>query len=100
MAAQLKDLGHKIDHLDVGGGLAIDYQLEQQYDPALLVKNLKASITEYDLLMEPGRSIVAQSGAVITSVITEKTNGQRDFLVVDVGTVSYTHLTLPTNREV
>ena len=35
--------------------------------------------------MEPGRSIVAHSGAVITSVITEKTNGQRDFLVVDVG---------------
>ena len=85
LAAQLKDLGHKIDHLDVGGGLAIDYQLEQQYDPAQLVKDLKSSITEYDLLMEPGRSIVAQSGAVITSVITEKTNGQRDFLVVDVG---------------
>ena len=35
--------------------------------------------------MEPGRSIVAQSGAVVTSAITEKTNGQRDFLVVDVG---------------
>ena len=85
LAAQIKDLGHKIDHLDVGGGVAIDYQLEQQYDPAQLVKDLKSSITEYDLLMEPGRSIVAQSGAVITSVITEKTNGQRNFLVVDVG---------------
>ena len=85
LAAQLKNLGHKIDHLDVGGGLAIDYQLEKQYDPAQLVKDLKSSITDYDLLMEPGRSIVAQSGAVVTSVITQKTNGQRDFLVVDVG---------------
>ena len=85
LAAQLKNLGHKIDHLDVGGGLAIDYQLEKQYDPAQLVKDLKSSITDYDLLMEPGRSIVAQSGAVVTSVITKKTNGQRDFLVVDVG---------------
>ena len=85
LAAQLKNFGHKIDHLDVGGGLAIDYQLEKQYDPAQLVKDLKSSITDYDLLMEPGRSIVAQSGAVVTSVITKKTNGQRDFLVVDVG---------------
>ena len=85
LAAQLKNLGHQIDHLDVGGGLAIDYQLEKQYDPAQLVKDLKSSITDYDLLMEPGRSIVAQSGAVVTSVITKKTNGQRDFLVVDVG---------------
>ena len=85
LAAQLKNLGHKIDHLDVGGCLAIDYQLEKQYDPAQLVKDLKSSITDYDLLMEPGRSIVAQSGAVVTSVITKKTNGQRDFLVVDVG---------------
>ena len=85
LATHLKNLGHKIDHLDVGGGLAIDYQLEKQYDPAQLVKDLKSSITDYDLLMEPGRSIVAQSGAVVTSVITKKTNGQRDFLVVDVG---------------
>ena len=85
LAAHLKNLGHNIDHLDVGGGLAIDYQLEKQYDPAQLVKDLKSSITDYDLLMEPGRSIVAQSGAVVTSVITKKTNGQRDFLVVDVG---------------
>ena len=84
LAAQLKNLGHKIDHLDVGGGLAIDYQLEKQYDPTQLVKDLKSSITDYDLLMEPGCSIVAQSGAVVTSVITKKTNGQRDFLV-DVG---------------
>ncbi len=85
LATHLKNLGHNIDHLDVGGGLAIDYQLEKQYDPAQLVKDLKSSITDYDLLMEPGRSIVAQSGAVVTSVITKKTNGQRDFLVVDVG---------------
>ena len=85
LATHLKNLGHKIDHLDVGGGLAIDYQLEKKYDPAQLVKDLKSSITDYDLLMEPGRSIVAQSGAVVTSVITKKTNGQRDFLVVDVG---------------
>ena len=85
LAEQIKKLGHNIDHIDVGGGLAIDYQLENQYDPAQLVKELKEKITGYDLLMEPGRSIVAQSGAVVTSVITEKTNGQRDFLVVDVG---------------
>ena len=43
LATHLKNLGHKIDHLDVGGGLAIDYQLEKKYDPAQLVKDLKSS---------------------------------------------------------
>ena len=83
LASKIESFGHSIDHLDVGGGLAIDYEMNAKFDPSQLVKKLKANIGDYDLMLEPGRSMIAQAGALITKVIGEKENGDRKFLIVD-----------------
>lgn len=85
LAGEMEALGHPIDHLDVGGGLAIDYEIKTNFDPSELVKKIKSKTEKYDLLLEPGRSIIAQAGVLVTKVIGVKENGQRKFLVVDAG---------------
>ena len=34
LASKMEALGHPIDHLDVGGGLAIDYEMQTNFDPS------------------------------------------------------------------
>jgi diaminopimelate decarboxylase len=81
--------GHTINYVDAGGGLGISYEnhslpgfAEQvaSYADALLtpLKGLKVH-----LLLEPGRSIVAPAGTLITRLLYRKTNGNKKFLVVD-----------------
>jgi diaminopimelate decarboxylase len=85
----LKDDGHHIEYVDAGGGLGIDYQdaspegfaeLAAEYAAALLrpLRGLKVH-----LLLEPGRSIVGPAGVLLTRVLYRKTNGPKQFLVVD-----------------
>ena len=78
-------LGFEIDHIDVGGGLAIDYELEKNFSPDELIKKLKKFSSKYNLTLEPGRSIVAQAGVLITKVLGIKENGSQKFLIVDAG---------------
>tara|TARA_B100001029_G_scaffold23574_1_gene16212 strand:+ start:3547 stop:4770 length:1224 start_codon:yes stop_codon:yes gene_type:complete len=85
LAKEISSLGHKIDHIDVGGGLAIDYELEESFNPKELVEMLTAKCEGYSLVMEPGRSLIAQTGALITKVIGIKENGHQKFLIVDAG---------------
>ena len=85
LAEEMENLGHPIDHLDIGGGLAIDYEMQTSFDPSELVKKIKKETGKYDLLLEPGRSISAQAGALVTEVIGIKENGQRKFIVVNAG---------------
>lgn len=81
--------GHRIEYVDAGGGLGIDYEDESpegfaahaaDYAAALLrpLRGLKVH-----LLLEPGRSIVGPAGALLTRVLYRKTNGPKQFLVVD-----------------
>lgn len=85
LADQLVSLGFKIDHIDVGGGLAIDYELKKSFSPDELIKKLKNFSSKYNLTLEPGRSIVAQAGVLITKVLGIKENGSQKFLIVDAG---------------
>tara|TARA_B100001093_G_C26767855_1_gene988711 strand:- start:58 stop:1278 length:1221 start_codon:yes stop_codon:yes gene_type:complete len=85
LADQLTSLGFEIDHIDVGGGLAIDYELEKNFLPDELIKKLKNFSSKYNLTLEPGRSIVAQAGVLITKVLGIKENGSQKFLIVDAG---------------
>jgi diaminopimelate decarboxylase len=85
----LRDDGHRIEYVDAGGGLGIDYEdptshafdgQAAEYAAALLrpLRGLKIH-----LLLEPGRSIVGPAGALLTRVLYRKTNGPKQFLVVD-----------------
>ena len=59
--------------------------MEKNFSPDELIKKLKKFSSKYNLTLEPGRSIVAQAGVLITKVLGIKENGSQKFLIVDAG---------------
>jgi len=87
----LRAAGHTITYVDAGGGLGIDYQNQDPrgfaeyasaYAGALLTPLRGLDV---HLLLEPGRFIVGPAGVLLTRVLYKKTNGPKQFLVVDAG---------------
>lgn len=79
--------GQSVDVLDLGGGFGIDYQggaglplsdLATALQPVLAGRNLQ-------LVFEPGRWLIAPTGALLMTVQYLKRNGRKDFVVVDAG---------------
>ena len=81
---ELKEDGISLHHLDIGGGLGVPYDSEA---PSVkeYVSALAERLTDRDLelLLEPGRSIVAMAGALLTRVEYLKPNDIRQFAIVD-----------------
>ena len=84
---KLRGKGFKIEALDLGGGYGADYQTDTvptaaNYAggivPLLKDKNLK-------LILEPGKSIVANAGLLLTKVLYLKQGGGKKFVIVDAG---------------
>ena len=90
LIAELRRDGHDIRYVDAGGGLGIDYGAGE-FDPEHQVKKYAEALTEglggekAHLLLEPGRFIVAQAGALVTRVLYVKKNGAKTFVVTDAG---------------
>ena len=87
LTAVINDLskeGIKLSHLDVGGGLGVSYETPapkvDDYIAALLDR---LSTMDLELVLEPGRSIVAMAGALLTKVEYLKPTSQRHFAIVD-----------------
>lgn len=82
---KLEQLGIKLKHIDLGGGFGITYNQEKppaysQY--AEVITPLFAN-KGYQLILEPGRSIVANAGALITRVEYIKDIKINEFALVD-----------------
>ena len=81
---ELKEDGISLHHLDIGGGLGVPYDTDA---PSVkeYVSALAERLTDRDLelLLEPGRSIVAMAGALLTRVEYLKPNDIRQFAIVD-----------------
>jgi diaminopimelate decarboxylase len=81
--------GHRIRYVDAGGGLGIAYQAQESDGFAEQAANYAAALwrplrgLKVHLLLEPGRAIVGPAGALVTRVLYRKTNGPKNFLVVD-----------------
>ncbi|MHB1795628.1 MAG: diaminopimelate decarboxylase [Acidobacteriaceae bacterium] len=91
--------GIRIQHVDAGGGLGISYDDPPQagksrkdvppFDPKVAVQgyaqHIRAALAGFDgeLLLEPGRFIIAQAGALLTQVLYTKRNGAKTFVVTD-----------------
>lgn len=85
---QLRKDGHNIRYADAGGGLGIDYgtgDFEPQQQVAKYAKALKGALGKLDvtLLLEPGRFLVAQAGALVSEVLFTKKNGSKTFVITD-----------------
>ena len=92
LALQLIADGHKIHFIDAGGGLGISYNSAAQVDFNDLAHRYEEAITEPllrmkkpipHLLLEPGRSIIAPAGALVTRVLYLKRNGNKRFTIID-----------------
>ncbi len=84
-ADYLSSKGYDVPILDLGGGLGINY--EKILDPDFfeygnLVKKI-FSKTKYKLCFEPGRSISANNGILLTKVINVKKTKEKRFIIVD-----------------
>jgi diaminopimelate decarboxylase len=85
LAEKLRRKGVPIRHLDLGGGLGVPYQPGTAAPKiAEWVRDLLSPVGEdYHLLVEPGRSIVGEAGALLTRVLYRKRNGDKEFVIVD-----------------
>jgi diaminopimelate decarboxylase len=86
LAAALKAQAIPLDFADLGGGLGITYKDETPLDPRALVKTLEAAFAgqpELELLVEPGRYLVADAGLLLTKVLYRKLTSKRRFVIVD-----------------
>ncbi|MDA0237811.1 MAG: diaminopimelate decarboxylase [Proteobacteria bacterium] len=74
-----------IRHIDFGGGLGIKYQNETPIDQEKFVSMLLEVMgeREQEILVEPGRSIVGDSGVLLTTIEYLKHGSNKNFIVVD-----------------
>jgi diaminopimelate decarboxylase len=83
---RLRDEGIRLQHVDLGGGLGIRYQAQdnppspKSYIHALLEKLGDCGL---ELLLEPGRAIVGNAGILLTRVEYLKPAADRQFAIVD-----------------
>lgn len=87
---QLKEKGIKIKAIDVGGGLGIVYDKKEDNPPSVetYVKQIEEAFKDFPdalLVCEPGRFLVGNGGILVTQVVYHKTNGKKNFIIVDAG---------------
>ncbi len=82
---QLGDRDINIHHLDLGGGLGIQYRDETPPLPAEYAEALAEKLKGRDLqiLIEPGRAIAGNAGILVTQVEFIKSNDEKHFAIVD-----------------
>ncbi len=87
LIASLRANGFDINTLDIGGGFGAHYESSEAPGPAEYAAAIVPWIRDQGLqiIMEPGRSISANAGILLTTTLYLKKSGDRDFLIVDAG---------------
>ena len=84
---KLANHGISLTHLDIGGGLGIQYRDETppSYEDYVnqLVSTVDKSHPYLQISIEPGRSIVGNAGLLVTKIEYLKTNYDKHFAIVD-----------------
>ena len=96
-----RDMGFPVQAFDVGGGVGIDYALDASTDVQWIesyCQVLKEELAglEAQIQFEPGRFLVARSGALLTQVQYIKQTPDRNFLICNAG---MNHLIRPALYE-
>jgi diaminopimelate decarboxylase len=91
LVRELEGDGIRIQFVDAGGGLGIDYKSASSFGPAAEMAKYAAEVDralaglEVRLLLEPGRFLIAQAGALIAKVLYLKRNGSKTFVITNAG---------------
>jgi diaminopimelate decarboxylase len=85
LVAELRRDGIELAHLDLGGGLGVRYRDETPPTPQAYIAALRhhTDALGLTLILEPGRSIVANAGVLLTRVEYLKDNRGKHFAIVD-----------------
>ena len=82
----IKQSNHKFEFIDLGGGMGISYEknnkkLNLKIYNSLINKFLKKNSCK--IIFEPGRSIIADTGILISKIIYIKKNKNKNFVILD-----------------
>ena len=86
LVERLRGRGLTIRHLDLGGGIGVRYKpSDPQPDIPAFVRQVRERVAGRGLFLmfEPGRSIVAEAGVLLTRVLYRKSTQRKEFVVVD-----------------
>lgn len=103
LANELAGTGIQLAYIDVGGGLGINY--DGDWEPVteaaaapfsnrqspISIANWVTAVSQpvrqagYDLVLEPGRSLIGPAGLLLTQVIYTKQQGEKSFVITDAG---------------
>ena len=88
---QLRQAHHQVEHINVGGGLGIDYEYPDKHP----IPNFSSYFNTYakylnlsdgqQLHFELGRAVVGQCGSLVTRVLYVKQGATKQFIIVDAG---------------
>ena len=88
---QLRQAHHQVEHINVGGGLGIDYEHPDKH-PIPDFSSYFNTYTKYlnlsdgqQLHFELGRAVVGQCGSLVTRVLYVKQGATKQFIIVDAG---------------
>ena len=84
----IKKSKYNFDFVDLGGGMGIDYnntkkKLNLKKYSILIKKFFKKKKTQ--IIFEPGRSIIGNTGVLISKIIYIKKKRKKDFIILDAG---------------
>lgn len=87
---ELSGQGFQIDTLDLGGGFGADYESDQspladEYANAIVPLLRQRVANGLQIILEPGRTIAANAGVLLTKVEYLKKSGDRNFAICDAG---------------
>jgi diaminopimelate decarboxylase len=101
LVKDLKAVGIELASIDIGGGVGVDYHRAVTHDllptdsngnppPPTAADVVKAILpiiqpTGCTIVFEPGRSIVADAGMLLTKVLYTKQGAEKKFIIVDAG---------------
>lgn len=85
MIDRLKTLGINLKHIDIGGGLGVTYKDEVPPTAAEYANAMRPALEKLGMkvYMEPGRSISANAGVLLTKVDLLKPTNHRNFAIID-----------------
>jgi diaminopimelate decarboxylase len=92
---QVKQKGIELQYLNIGGGVGVCYENESIFaiNDFIAMVSTKLKDANLNIILEPGRSIIANAGGLITKTILTKSSGKKEFVVVDA---AMTELIRPT----
>ncbi len=88
LVKRLREDGHDLKRIDLGGGLGIPYQASDSPAPPSDYAQMIREVTEglgLQVILEPGRVIAGNAGVMVSEVLYHKPAPDRTFLIIDAG---------------